>query len=57
LPFSKITDNEGKNMEMNPRPVDIPVSNPLGEKNKDSQLDTAVNELLKQIDKNKGGGK
>lgn len=50
LPFIKITDNEGKNMELNPRPVDIPVSNPLGEKDKDSQLDVAVKELLKQID-------
>lgn len=57
LPYSKITDHEGKNMELNPRPVDIPVSNPLGEKNKDSQLDTAVNELSKQIDKNKEAGK
>ena len=57
MPFSKITDNEGKNMELNPRPVDIPVSNPLGEKDKDSQLDTAVNELLKQIDKDKAAGK
>jgi C-terminal processing protease CtpA/Prc len=53
LPFIKITDHEGKNMELNPRPVDIPVSNPLGEKNKDAQLDTAVRELLKQIDATK----
>lgn len=50
LPFIKITDHEGKNMELNPRPVDIPVSKPLGEYNKDSQLDTAVKELLRQID-------
>lgn len=56
LPHSKVTDHEGKNMELNPRSIDIPVSNPLGEKNKDSQLDTAVNELLKQIDKNKDAG-
>lgn len=53
LPFIKITDHEGKNMELNPRPVDIPVTNPLGEKNKDSQLDVAVKELLKQIDETK----
>lgn len=53
LPFVKITDHEGKNMELNPRPVDIYVSNPLGEKNKDSQLDTAVKELLKQVDETK----
>lgn len=53
LPFIKITDHEGKNIELNPRPVDIPVSNPLGEKNKDSQLDVAVKELSKQIDTTK----
>lgn len=49
LPFIKITDHEGKNMELAPRPVDIPVSNALGASN-DLQLDTAVKELLKQID-------
>ncbi|MBC7947545.1 MAG: PD40 domain-containing protein [Chitinophagaceae bacterium] len=49
LPFIKITDNDGKNMELAPRPVDIPVSNPLGEKDKDSQLDVAVRELLKEV--------
>jgi C-terminal processing protease CtpA/Prc len=57
LPFIKITDHEGKNMELNPRPVDIAISNPLGEKNKDSQLDVAVKELLKQIDGSKGEAK
>jgi hypothetical protein len=38
-------------MEMHPRPVDIPVAKPLGEglQGKDSQLETAVNELLKEI--------
>ncbi len=50
LPFIKITDNKGANMELAPRPVDIQVSNPLGEKNKDFQLDTAIKELLNQID-------
>lgn len=50
LPFIKITDNKGQNMELAPRPVDISIENPLGEKNKDSQLDTAVKELLKQLD-------
>ncbi|MGI8600660.1 MAG: S41 family peptidase, partial [Chitinophagaceae bacterium] len=49
LPFIKITDNKGNNMELEPRPVDITVSNPLGEPNKDAQLDVAVSELLKQI--------
>ena len=50
LPFIKITDNKGQNMELAPRPVDIAVENPLGENNKDAQLDTAVKELLKQVD-------
>jgi hypothetical protein len=38
-------------MEMNPRPVDIPVQRPVGETltGRDSQLDRAVRELLKQI--------
>ena len=48
LPFIKITDNKGQNMELAPRPVDIPVSNPLGD-GKDQQLDTAVKELLQQL--------
>ena len=51
LPFSRITDHEGKDMELHPRPVDVPVSRPIGETytGKDSQLDTAVKELLEQI--------
>ncbi|MDB5118558.1 MAG: peptidase [Mucilaginibacter sp.] len=50
MPFSRITDHEGKDMEMHPRPVDIAVSRQLGEGNdKDSQLDVAVKELLKQV--------
>lgn len=53
LPFIKITDNKGQNMELAPRPVDIPVSNPLGEKGRDQQLDTAVKELLQQINSKK----
>ncbi len=55
MPFIKITDNEGKNMELSPRPVDVLVSRPIGEtyKNVDSQLDTAAKELLKQIDAEK----
>ena len=38
---------------MNPRPVDISVTRPIGEtsQEKDSQLDTAVRELLTQIKK------
>ncbi|GAB3557065.1 S41 family peptidase [Spirosoma fluminis] len=55
LPFIKITDNNGKNMELAPRPVDVPVSRPIGESYTDQnvQLDTAVRELLKQIDQTK----
>jgi len=50
LPFSKIEDHEGKNMEMVPRPVDIFVSRQLGEgADKDSQLDVAVKELLDEL--------
>ncbi|MBC8167020.1 MAG: hypothetical protein H7Y20_14270 [Bryobacteraceae bacterium] len=38
-------------MERNPRPVDIPVERPIGESytGRDSQLDVAVRELLKNI--------
>ena len=50
LPFIKITDSKGNNMELTPRPVDIPVSNALGEGNKDAQLDVAVKELIRQLD-------
>jgi C-terminal processing protease CtpA/Prc len=53
LPFIKITDGKGNNMELEPRPVDVPVSNPLGEVDKDRQLDMAVKVLLEQIDKGK----
>jgi C-terminal processing protease CtpA/Prc len=49
LPFIKITDNKGQNMELAPRPVDIVVSNALGDNTKDEQLDTAVAVLLKQL--------
>ncbi|RYY18191.1 MAG: peptidase S41, partial [Chitinophagaceae bacterium] len=52
LPFSRIDDHEGKNMELVPRKVDIPVTRQLGEGNaKDSQLDAAVKELISQLDK------
>ncbi len=51
LPRQLITGSDGKNMEMNPRQVDVPVTRPVGESltGKDSQLDTAVRELLGQI--------
>ncbi len=51
LPRSGITDNRGQNMELNPRPVDVEVTRPIGETftGKDSQLDVAVRTLLGQI--------
>ncbi len=51
LPRMKITANDGTVMERNPRPVDLEVSRPIGETltDRDSQLDVAVRELLKQI--------
>jgi len=53
LPRQLITGTDGKNMELNPRPVDFPVTRPIGETltGKDSQLDVAVRELLAQIGK------
>lgn len=55
LPFIRITANDGQNMELNPRRVDIPVSRTIGETytGRDTQLDRAVSELLNQI----GGGR
>jgi C-terminal processing protease CtpA/Prc len=55
MPFIKITDNNGKNMELAPRPVDILVNRPMGESftKTDSQLDAAVKELIKEIDTKK----
>lgn len=51
LPFIRITDAKGNDMEMNPRPVDVPVERALGETvaGKDSQLDVAIRELLAQL--------
>ncbi|MEW6130202.1 MAG: LpqB family beta-propeller domain-containing protein [Acidobacteriota bacterium] len=51
VPRMKCEDSNGKNMELVPRPVDIPVSRPIGETytDRDSQLDTAVRELTKQL--------
>jgi C-terminal processing protease CtpA/Prc len=51
LPFERITATDGTLMELNPRPVDIPVSRPIGESltGRDRQLETAVSELLKQL--------
>ena len=51
MPGSKIFASDGTPMEMHPRAVDVPVTRPVGESytGKDSQLDAAVAELLKQI--------
>jgi tricorn protease len=48
LPRQRVDGADGKNMELNPRQVDIPVTRPIGETltGKDSQLDAAVKELL-----------
>jgi tricorn protease len=48
LPFIKITDSRGQNMEGNPRPVDVAAQRAIGETQlgKDTQLDVAVKELL-----------
>ena len=57
LPRMKVTANDGTNMELNPRPVDVPVTRPIGESytGRDSQLDAAVRELLNQIKSPEGG--
>jgi C-terminal processing protease CtpA/Prc len=51
IPFSRIDDMSGKNMEQAPRQVDVPVKRAVGESysGRDAQLDTAVRELLAQI--------
>jgi C-terminal processing protease CtpA/Prc len=51
LPFIRIESADGKLMELEPRPVDVPVVRAIGESylGKDVQLETAVKELLKQI--------
>jgi tricorn protease len=52
MPSTFIRDNRGQNMELNPRPVDVEVRRPAGEwySGRDSQLDRAVEVLLRQID-------
>ncbi|MFI5233662.1 MAG: S41 family peptidase, partial [Gemmatimonadales bacterium] len=51
LPGTRIRGADGKDMELNPRPVDVTVVRPIGEwyGGKDSQLDEAVKQLLSQI--------
>jgi tricorn protease len=51
IPFMKVTSHDGTPMELHPRPVDVEVTRPIGESftGRDSQLDTAVRELLKEV--------
>ena len=51
MPYIRVDGADGKNMERNPRPVDIRVERPLGETlaGKDAQLEVAVTELLKGL--------
>lgn len=55
LPRTRVTTAKGEDMEMHPRPVDIPVERPIGESytGRDTQLDTAVKALLEQIGEKK----
>ena len=50
-PFIKITANDGTDMELHPRPVDVEVDRPVGESytGRDAQLDAAVKTLLSGI--------
>jgi len=50
VPFERITDQNGNDMEMHPRPVDVTVERPIGESytGRDSQLDAAIADLLKK---------
>ena len=52
IPFIRVTAADGSAMELHPRPVDVLVTRPIGESytGRDVQLDSAVHELLQQID-------
>lgn len=51
LPFTRVLDHTGKDMELHPRPVDVEVQNPPGSwaAGRDPQLETAVTTLLAQV--------
>jgi Tol biopolymer transport system component/C-terminal processing protease CtpA/Prc len=55
VPFTRIRAQDGTEMELHPRAVDVPVSRAIGEsyRNVDTQLDTAVQELMNQIQNKK----
>ncbi|MBJ6121829.1 PD40 domain-containing protein [Sphingomonas sp. BT553] len=46
VPQTRVQDGRGQNMEMNPRPVDLAVERPLGQSDRDLQLEAAVQQLL-----------
>lgn len=50
VPFIKVANVEGENLELVSRTVDAYIERPLGEEGKDSQLDVAIECLLNQID-------
>ena len=50
VPFIKVANVEGENLELVSRTVDAYVERPLGEEGKDSQLDVAIECLINQID-------
>ncbi len=53
IPFTRVTDANGKEMELSPRPVDTLIIRPLGEsyRGADRQLDAAVAVLLGGLSK------
>jgi C-terminal processing protease CtpA/Prc len=57
LPQTRVTTADGAPMEMFPRPVDVAVDKPVGEPlaGKDSQLDAAVRELVRDLDGKRTG--
>jgi tricorn protease len=53
VPGTRITASDGSDMEMHPRPVDVPVTRAFGEsaQGRDTQIETAVKELLARLDR------
>lgn len=51
IPFTRVTDAKGQEMEMRPRPVDALVVRPMGEsyRGEDRQLDVAAKTLLEAL--------
>lgn len=51
IPFIRVRDAAGENMELMPRPVDVRVDRPMGEGygSRDVQLDAAVKALLERL--------